>query len=94
MQAGAAAGGTEVQRDAALAGVEEKEEAAVFRIREVAAERTAPAGNVAGWRLDLDYVGAEVGQYPGGKGRGHSFAAFDDRDPRQRPLAALGIGQS
>ncbi len=93
-QAVAAVGGIKVQRDAPLAGIEEKEQPAVFGIDNVVAERPAPPRHVAGGRLDLDYVGAEVGEYPRRKSRRHSLAAFDYRDTCQRAMTARGIGQS
>ncbi len=93
-QAVTAVGRGKVQRDAALAGIEEKEHPAVFGIDNVVAERSAPPRHVAGGRLDLDYVGAEVGQYPRRKSRRYSLAAFDYRDTCQRSTAAArGIGQ-
>jgi len=71
-------GRREIERDAALAAVEQREEGDPH-----AAE---PAGLVAGRRLDLDHLGAELGQ-DHAAGRPHDHVAhLDDPDAVQRQM--------
>ena len=57
-----AVGILDVERDAALVGVEVQKVQTLFRMRLVVFERRHAARLVAGRRFDLDHVGAHVSQ--------------------------------
>ena len=71
-------GGTE--RHAALVAVEEAEGGASLRVRLVGRERPRPAAGVAVWLLDLDDVGAEVGEELPGERDRHTRPDLDHAD--------------
>ena len=83
----------QIQRHAALVGVEVQKQAAEIRIVRVIEKRAAPAGDVALPRLDLDYVGAQQRERLGGKRRGHPLRRV--RSPGFRPApASASLAQS
>ncbi len=63
-----------------LAGGEVGEARAALRIGDTADERPATAQRVAAARLDLDHVGAEVGQQPAGVRRSEVVAQLQHAD--------------
>ena len=76
----------DIQHDAALAGVEEKERGAGFahgrRILGPRRERPEGAAVVAGDRaFDLHHVGAKVGEQLGAKRTGNAFGDVEDTSP-------------
>jgi hypothetical protein len=74
----------QVQRQAALAGVELAEVAAVAALPVVVgAQRLAQPHVVALGRFDLDHVGAQVGQQPGAVGAGQHDAEVEHAQARQ-----------
>ena len=69
----------EVERDAALAGVEVEEEPAQLRVRVVVRERRVRARAVAApRRLGADHVGAEGGQQLGAERPGDALGEIED----------------
>ena len=70
----------EVERDRALVAVD----AEVVRRDAVAHRRLPGAGVVAGRRLDLDHLGAEVGEQHRGVGAGQDPGEVGDQQPGQR----------
>ena len=81
----AAGGGLEVERDASLAGVEFQEHTAAVAVRDVTGERPHPARHVAAVGvLDLEDVGAVVGEQLGGVRPGDGLREVEDADAFQR----------
>ena len=79
------AGCVEVERDAALVRVQVEEEAAALGVRHAARERTAlRASDRRAGRLDLDDVGAEVGEQLGGVGGADAAADLEDAEAVER----------
>ena len=76
------AGGLEVEREAALAGVDVQEDAAPLRVRLVVREGTDAAHRVAAVRaLDLDHVRAVVGVELRRVGPGGALREIEDANP-------------
>ena len=69
-------------------------QAAALTVREVARERAAAADVVALGRLDLDHVGAEIGEQLAGVGGGDAAAVLDDAHPfqRERRVGGSAVG--
>ena len=78
----------------ALVRVKAQEQSAVFRVGNIARKRPAAARQIAVGRLDLDYLGAEVGEQARGKGCRNSLTAFDYDATGQRSSALRVVGQS
>ena len=78
--------GIEVEGDGALVRIEIEKESAAVRIRDTAREGAAPPRAVAGERLDLDHVGAEIRQELRAVGGGHAIAALDDANAGESAL--------
>src|SRR5262249_46946596 len=75
----------QVERDAALVGVEIEEEPALLRMRDAAGERTATAGPIAlAGPLDLHHVGAEIGEELRRVGRRHEVADLEHAESLER----------
>ena len=68
----------EVEGDAALVAVEVDELGRCLGIRRVVLEGAEGAGRLAFRRLDLDHVGAKIGEYLPGEGRGDVAPVLDD----------------
>jgi len=68
----------QVDDDAALVAVAGGEEAAVLVLGVVGAVRAALAEEVAAGRLDLDHLGAMIGQQLGAERAGHGVAQVDN----------------
>ena len=67
----------EIGDDGPLVRVEVDEQPALVRVGSIARERPTVAGPVAAWRLDLDHVGADIGQQLRGVGGRHARPALD-----------------
>ena len=85
----------DVEADAELVGVEVHERETALAVLEVARVGRDRARRVALGILDLDHLGAEVGEQLAGVGRGEEAAVLDDRDafqqaPGGRYLAVRG----
>jgi hypothetical protein len=79
--------GLQVQGDGPLARVQIEEERAAFAIRNVVRERAAIARRITlVWSLQLDDVGAEVGEQLRAEGGGHHPAELDDGEPGEGAL--------
>ena len=72
---------SQVQNDAAFAGVQVPEHAATLGMRCVVRERPQASRRVAVGRLDLDDVGANVAQQPGGVWPGDPLREIDHAQP-------------
>ena len=84
-----AVGVVQVERDAALVRVAIQERQRAVGRRCVAGERGPQATRIAGRRLDLEHVGAEVGQHAAGE-RAAQVGQLDDAHVGQRARASLG----
>lgn len=91
-------GAVDVEGHPALVGVQEREQAASLGVRLVAGERTPVPGPVAGpGALDLDHVGAEVGEELGAVGSGDEVPELNDPDVVQstaRHVVSPVVGRS
>lgn len=79
----ASAGGSEVQRQAALVAVEGLEEQRVLTL--VVGRNVAPDVAAGGRLLDLEHVGTEVGEVDAAEGAGTVLLDGDDPDVLERP---------
>ncbi len=82
------AGVLEVEGDGALVAVDPE----VVRRDAVAHGRLPRPGVVAGGRLDLDHLGAEVGEQHRGVGAGQDPREVGDQQPRERSGRSVGHG--
>ena len=67
----------EIESDAALVRVKVLEQAALFRIWNVAGERAAVPGDIAFGRFDFNHAGAHQRHQLGGKRRRNALTEFD-----------------
>src|SRR6185295_10979675 len=74
----AALGAAEIQGDAALVGVQVEERAARLGIRLAFRKRTAASQRISLGRLDLDDVGAEIGENLSPERGRYALAVLDD----------------
>ena len=84
MEIGAAGGGGEIERDALLAAVEARE----IGVVRPDAMRADVARDVAFGRLDLDHLGAEIGEHQAAIRPGQHVADLDDANAGERPCAS------
>ena len=84
-----AVGVVQVERDATLVRIPIQERQRPVGRRCVAGERGTQASRIAGWRLDLEHVGAEVGQHPAGE-RAADVGQLHHANVGQRARASLG----
>ena len=81
----------DVEAEAELVGVEVHEREAALAVLEVARVGRDRAGRVTLGVLDLDHLGAEVGEQLAGVGRGEEAAVLDDRDAFQQAPGGLAV---
>ena len=52
---------SQIERDAALVGIQRQEQAALLRVGRAAGKRPAPPGQVSTRFFDLDHIGSQIG---------------------------------
>ena len=77
-------GGVQVERERALVEIAVDERERTIRCRDAAGERGVQAARIAARRLDLDDVGAEVGEQAAGEGVAQ-IGEIDDAQVREGP---------